>query len=82
MLISPQTKDTLVQMRELTFCFNHWEYQSRTQFLMQDVAIHFQHILDMNWSDLFAFHLTERGKMCIYWVTYHDALKLIEELAL
>lgn len=23
----PKAKETLVQMRELTFCFNRWEYQ-------------------------------------------------------
>lgn len=80
---SPKTKGTLVQMRELTCCFNRWEYQ-RVELGSSCAMLRstFQHILNINRADLFAFHLIEQHKMCICWVTDNFSLKLIEGLAL
>lgn len=46
---SPKAKETLVQMRELTFCFNRWEYQEEElQSLCSMLPSTFQHILNIN----------------------------------
>lgn len=72
---SPKNRDTLVQMREVTFCLNHWEFQ-RVELspCCSMLPSTFQHSLDRNCSD--AFHSKKQGKMCVCWVTDHLSLKL------